>query len=211
MKRRLTCSLLCAVALGLLGCAPTGDDTGFPLAVGGGKSDDLVGRDLVLHVRSGVRRAAVPGWLSVEPTVDEHWSSVEIWTDDVRIERDLAGVVASVKTIGFGGDYGMVIQSRGPQDEAWATVRPVPADSVYHWVKVTATRNGDQLVLFGEAVKIEDHKLGLTRMMYPRRDLFVPLAPSQQLRFLLIPLWNFWDWDSKGYEQTIRFEELPAD
>lgn len=202
---------LCFVGLlgGALGCAPDRADVTTWGGTAGGKADDLVGRRLILHARPGVRTTAVPSYLRVSPTVDEHWSSVEVWTDDVRIDRSLVGVRATVKVIGLGGDYGMVLQARGPGTAGvWVDVPPVWHDADYYWTRVEGVLENDELVLEGRAMKIEDVNWGITRMLHPKDVRVVPPADAAELRFLLIPLWNFWDWDASGYDGLLMFDPV---
>jgi hypothetical protein len=175
-----------------------------------GKADDLTNRVVIIEARGEPRRLEVPALERANVTVDEGESEITLTTDDLRLADAFEDVEVSVKSnqTGDAGDYAaaFVLEVQRGEGTAWERVMPVQGEGDYYWEHATARRDGDELVLTGRAHRTTDVNWGLTRLFtLADVDLRLPGASEiTDVRFLVIPTWNFWDWDATGYDPMIQ-------
>lgn len=208
----LACGIVAAVALG---CAageldPDGED---------GRGDDLLGKSLTFETGAAIA-VSFPSDHLVEPTVHESGHEILIRTADLRIERPEEAFEVAIAAESLeqrDSKYGFKVQFWDPTFEVWRTIHPLGTarqSERWFWERVSVesfVSNPDHgwlsFVFTGDAVQYRDVVLGLT---HGRREARVEslrwdLPGAPEVRVLVTPLWNFWNWDETGYAATVQF------
>jgi hypothetical protein len=179
------------------------------------RSDDLVGRTVVVHPREpSVQLTGEAARLDISPEMRSSATTVEVWTDDVRLglpaPRSLTFVTAERidtldKHLGI-THFGLRLEGRSPADgDRWRRLDPVPGDETWNWYTIALGAQLDGTYrLAGVAVRYTDRDLGTQSLQQTRQisDIAMPIQPSE-LRFLLLPVWNFWEFDDSGYRAAL--------
>ena len=190
----------------LSGCAAE-DDRAYDPDCEGEKCDDLTGSIVTVHTRLRETIEIESGRVyTVRPTVDDSEDrSIDLFTDDListaperlRVTIDADGskdngryAFAISYGPGFGGSFNQAVD--------------------WYWEDVTIVREVDGYRLRGRAVRTEDTKLGLSHKVESKEvDTFMSLNEERgdMFHFLVVPTWDFWEFDDEGYETSIEFRD----
>ncbi len=179
------------------------------------RCDDLVGRDVSIVTRDGTIDLEKTSY-ATSPEVEERGNAIAITTDDFRLDLPkIAGYtyakLETLKTYGIDSRYGFRLQYRKPSEQTWCFVEPVVGSEAWNWQQVIVSRepSGTAFSLMGTAMRFGDTYLGLgepdaqERLVESQRYE----AEDLELRVLVIPLWDFWDFDATGYEAVLDVQQ----
>jgi hypothetical protein len=194
----------------LLACAeppPAGD-------CDSGRCDDLVDRDLVVAPRVPPRIVdASPASFTVLPTIVERGRTVTVTTDDLRGELDR--LIAPGDTLVVRSEdeditsrFGFLVEVRPRGDVEWETL--LPDRDQFHWTELFLAADGGNVTVSGLAVQFTDTFGGSFVPDQAFRDIPERVVPvrSTEFRVLVIPLWDWFDFDDTGYESTVSYFPL---
>jgi hypothetical protein len=179
------------------------------------RSDDLVGRTVVVHPRERIAQlSGADARLDIQPELRVSPTTVEVWTDDVRMALPAAQGLAFVwvekadvfdQALGL-THFGLRLEGRSAADgDRWRRLDPVPGDDTWNWNMVAIKRELDSTHrITGFAGRYTDVQLGTQFKQETRQiaELQLPVQPDE-LRFLVLPIWNFWEFDDSGYRATL--------
>lgn len=210
--------LPCLALLASIGCAaeqaaPAPDDGS------GENADDLI--DVQQTIQPGqLIEVTIPGEYLVEPRVTERANDILIETTDLRI-RQVQGrfEVALVndpsqKRV---SSYAFMLDWLR-DDGVWQDFGPLGNSPDWYWERLTFETIASHpetgrptIMLSGDGVKYTDELLGVDRSAEHMRvdklqwDAFLTWPT---VRILVVPVWNFWEWDHDGYAATVTFRSL---
>jgi hypothetical protein len=200
-----------AMLLALGACDSMDGDDGS-----GGKADELDGLDIAVTpgaVKDLVLDATGLADADISPAVSASKDSddIDIETDDLRLALPDSGLTASIApavSSGVWASYAFRLEYAPSGTEQWTPVIPdspsIPASSPWNWDSVELLSQdamSETMHLVGYGVSALDAVGDLAVAELERIEATIP--NGSDLRFLVIPIWNFWDSDASRYVATL--------
>jgi hypothetical protein len=217
---RLPTLLLLSLTTTLLACAV--DEGPDDQTCQGDKCDDLIGRDLEVIGKANPIRVQGLGAYSVTPEISVAGESIDVLTEDLRFNlADLVGAKYLKIRVDSGEDretrYGFRIEYHAPGDKEgfWTPISAVNGDDAWNWNYAmledlsVLSDDGPTFALDGKASRYKDAFGGVWDPSEELKEFkgLGAFAKDMEFRILVLPQWNFWDWDPDGYDTVVTFEE----